>query len=526
MRRVGLLLVVTVVPALCDCALGDFCVQGASGCVDRGCHDGVKGGDETDVDCGGPCAPCEDGRACAAPEDCASARCVAALCCEAPCGVWATSFGALGDDLVTSVAAAPDGTLYVVGLFHGIVDFGDGPLSAAGGADAFALAIDPGGATRWSLALGGVADELTARVAVTAAGQPVIALGTASTGVDLGGGPLASSGDRNLFLVGLDAAGQHLWSRAYPTTSRAWPTGLAVAPGGDLVLVGTFSQVDLGAAGELTAAGGQSYDALVARLDPTGAPRWARRFGSIWNDYATAVAVDVEGGLYVTVAYSRSWTFGGAVLPPTGGAYGTAVVKLDGTGHHVWSHGYPTPAGAFQRPNAVAVDDQGHVLVGGVYTAPVDFGTGPLPAGIFASGYVASFDAASGALAWARGFGEHTADVQAIAPAGDGGALVAGLWKGNLDLGAGVALENGLSQLFVARFDASGAARWARDEQAVLAREDFETGAAGASLAAGPGALRVTVAGGFVGTLDVGTTPRVSVGTTATADAFVAVLAP
>ncbi len=39
------------------------------------CADGVKDGRETDVDCGGTCSKCSDGRRCAASDDCESGAC-------------------------------------------------------------------------------------------------------------------------------------------------------------------------------------------------------------------------------------------------------------------------------------------------------------------------------------------------------------------------------------------------------------------------------------------------------------------
>lgn len=89
------------------CADGLFCMPGPSGhrCapplastpdagidagldagVDAGppapttCFDGELGGDETDVDCGGACAPCVDGAICATDLDCASRSCVDDRC--------------------------------------------------------------------------------------------------------------------------------------------------------------------------------------------------------------------------------------------------------------------------------------------------------------------------------------------------------------------------------------------------------------------------------------------------------------
>ncbi|MFU8805133.1 MAG: hypothetical protein ACNA8W_15065 [Bradymonadaceae bacterium] len=50
---------------------------------DPTCHDAIKNGDETDVDCGGSCAPCDDGLSCGEPADCVSGVCDNNIC-QAP----------------------------------------------------------------------------------------------------------------------------------------------------------------------------------------------------------------------------------------------------------------------------------------------------------------------------------------------------------------------------------------------------------------------------------------------------------
>lgn len=59
------------------CATGTTCYQ-ETGCVS--CGDGVKNGDETDVDCGGSCNPCADKLACVLPKDCVSTNCKNGTC--------------------------------------------------------------------------------------------------------------------------------------------------------------------------------------------------------------------------------------------------------------------------------------------------------------------------------------------------------------------------------------------------------------------------------------------------------------
>lgn len=49
--------------------------SGAEAPVDPQCEDGVANGDETDIDCGGGCAPCSLGDSCAVQDDCSTGIC-------------------------------------------------------------------------------------------------------------------------------------------------------------------------------------------------------------------------------------------------------------------------------------------------------------------------------------------------------------------------------------------------------------------------------------------------------------------
>src|SRR5258708_5751809 len=77
-----------------DGGLSDFSVGGDSGGHDlaksdfsmASCTDGIKDGNETDVDCGGPsCPPCAVGKMCTRGMDCVSGSCVALVCAGPTC---------------------------------------------------------------------------------------------------------------------------------------------------------------------------------------------------------------------------------------------------------------------------------------------------------------------------------------------------------------------------------------------------------------------------------------------------------
>ena len=68
-----------------DCAEG-VCDEMTGACLDPVCDDGVKNGDETDVDCGGPdCGACDVDEECEVPADCVEGVCELGVCEDAAC---------------------------------------------------------------------------------------------------------------------------------------------------------------------------------------------------------------------------------------------------------------------------------------------------------------------------------------------------------------------------------------------------------------------------------------------------------
>lgn len=69
-----------------DCADPEpLCDAASHTCIPIDCTNAVKDGNETDVDCGGLCAPCDDGKACVAAADCQSGVCTGAVCQPPAC---------------------------------------------------------------------------------------------------------------------------------------------------------------------------------------------------------------------------------------------------------------------------------------------------------------------------------------------------------------------------------------------------------------------------------------------------------
>jgi hypothetical protein len=74
---------ITPLPQDTTCEGGACDGQGV--CVPSTCDSGKRDGDETGLDCGGPCGLCPDGQGCAAAEDCLSGVCTGAVCQASAC---------------------------------------------------------------------------------------------------------------------------------------------------------------------------------------------------------------------------------------------------------------------------------------------------------------------------------------------------------------------------------------------------------------------------------------------------------
>ncbi len=81
-----------------DCSDGQECIQATKTCGVGHCTNATQDGDETDVNCGGSCMPCDTGNGCLAPEDCESQICDMGICAAPVCGDGIPQSGEFCDD--------------------------------------------------------------------------------------------------------------------------------------------------------------------------------------------------------------------------------------------------------------------------------------------------------------------------------------------------------------------------------------------------------------------------------------------
>ncbi len=180
--------------------------------------------------------------------------------------VWERTIGDAKLQQNAVVAVDSTGNILVAGSFYGTVDLGGGPMVSAGEADVFIAEMDPNGAHLWSKRFGDSANQLGVSIAFDPQNNVVLA-GSLVGAADFGGGPLASAGGSDVFVAKLDSKGDHLWSKRFGDAADQEVTGVTSDATGAVILGGYFAgSLDLGG-GTMTAKSSMS-DGFVAKFSP------------------------------------------------------------------------------------------------------------------------------------------------------------------------------------------------------------------------------------------------------------------
>ena len=323
-----------------------------------------------------------------------------------------------------SLTIDAQGNLVMVGDFRGTADFGGVSLTSTF-ADAFVAKFDPDGDVLWAkrFGLSGPLGNVAEDVAIDADGN-IVVIGTLSGRMDFGGGVIQSFGSWDVFLVKLDSAGGHVWTRRFGSAGNQQGTCLAIDGRGHLIVAGHVSNsIDLGG-GPLATNGDQ--EAFVADLDDQGGHMWSRVIHGQIQYIDFDIDASASGRVAVGLLFGNSIDLGdGEVLY----GQGSLVAVYDVTGAYRWKF-YPEHQGVFDA----TFDDHERLVVCGLFSGLLDIGGQRLASVGDTDGYIARFDA-DGAFEWVTQVGGDGRDaVTQIVDAGHDVRVMGGFDDG-IDLG-------------------------------------------------------------------------------------------
>ena len=200
-------------------------------------------------------------------------------------------------------------------------------------------------------------------------------------------------------------------------------------------------------------------DIFVAKYDASGSVLWAKKAGGSSFDAGQGIALDGSGNAYVTGWFSGTSDFGNTTLFSSG-KWDVFVAKYDASGSVLWAK----KAGGtlLDQGRSIALDSNGNTYVTGWFTGTASFGGKTLTSSEDDDIFVAKYDA-SGAVLWAKKAGGTNSEAgRSIAVDGSGNAYVAGGFEDTASFGGTTLTSSGQIDIFVAKYDASGNVLWAK----------------------------------------------------------------
>ncbi|TKD12747.1 hypothetical protein [Polyangium fumosum] len=208
-----------------------------------------------------------------------------------------------------SVEVMPSGDIVVAGNLTETLTFSGCTLPQYGGSDAFVVRLAPDGSCVFGKTFGLAEDQRAYGLAISPSNE-ILVTGEFAGTFDLGGNAtLKSRGGTDLYVLALDAAGKHLWSRRFGSYGNQTGRSIAVAPSGEIVVGGEFRGV-LEFYGEDAVtnvqSGGSPSDVFVLKLDAAGQVLWGKGFGAEDWQGATTVGFDNKDRVLVGGWFERS----------------------------------------------------------------------------------------------------------------------------------------------------------------------------------------------------------------------------
>ncbi|WP_437734892.1 hypothetical protein [Sorangium sp. So ce1335] len=431
--------------------------------------------------------------------------------------LWARMSSAGADRLATSVAISPKGDrIVMVGFYRGEINFGPNATTVLPEhlpAGAFLAVFDGEGNHVYSRSVP-LPGESHAVVALDAESNVLFATKYGGT-VNLGGDDLLANGRNDLLVAKLDADGRHMWSKQFgDLEGEITPYDLAVAPDGDAVITGAFSQTVTFGGSTLVTAERPDTDGFLVRLSgEDGGHVYSVQIGDDetyppGDQYGKGVGVDSMGRTVVAGTFVTSVDFGADHTHHSDSVEASGwVAQYDPEGTLLWNTSFKNRDGSTFDIGGVDVDPAGNAGIVGLFSGRVTFnGTSSVDVPRETTGaddsdmFVVRLSA-TGAHSWSKQLGDADKQnwvlpIQGVTFDNEGELVFAGGFRGTVEFGDGELSAND-ADWFVAKFDATGTHRWSHRYGSGAAAQ------AATAAAVHPETHEIVVAGVSDGALDL-----------------------
>ncbi len=301
----------------------------------------------------------------------------------------------------------------------------------------------------------------------------------------------------DVFVAKYDGAGALIWATVAGGELLDQANDIATDADGNSYVVGaiqTNGVYPTAQFGSITLTGHGDYDVLIAKYDAAGNVVWAKNAGSAQGDIARSVALDGKGNVFVCGLFSGTMTVEGTTVTSAGN-FDVFLAKYAADGSLVWLKS--AGGTGSDQANGLKVDGAGNVVLVGQFQNTASFDGHAVTSAGLGNAFIARYDAAGNNL-WVRSGGSTTAfaadPARAVAVDGANNYYVAGDYSGVATFDGLSVSSTGQRDIFVAKYNASGAIQWLHHAGGPRSEEGHSIGvdAAGNSwvsgfLGSGPG---------------------------------------
>jgi hypothetical protein len=296
------------------------------------------------------------------------------------------SIGGTEQDEISGIDIDPLGNILLTGSFEGTVDLDPGNsevlINSSGNLDVFVLKLGPSGLFIWAKAIGGndnnsdfgnaiASDELGNAVVVGAFG------GTVDFNPGNGENLYTSQGAFDAFILKLNSTGDFIWCNTIGDTQSDDAINVVIDKEDNIFVVGDFmGVVDFDPSQTMLNVGSQgAVDFFLVKYASDGTLIWANGIGGSDYESCDALAIDVNGGIYVTGLFKGTVDFDPSAISTVETVVGLGDIFI---AKYNSQNGFldfiETIGGSGQeRGWDIDLDSYGNIFVTGEFQAEVDF---------------------------------------------------------------------------------------------------------------------------------------------------------
>ena len=275
---------------------------------------------------------------------------------------------------------------------------------------------------------------------------------------------LVSKGDKDGMIIKYGADNKIEWAKVVGTGGSDFIYSITESSDGGYIVGGVVGSTWMYLERGISLTGQGLFDGMILKYSADGNLQWAKSVGGKSYEYIKTVSATSDGGCIAGGSFeSSSIDLGNGIILTRKGSTDGMIVKYNASGEVEWAK--RIGGTGEQEISSVSETTDGGYIVGGYFkSSNIDLENGiSLTNSGKEDGMIIKYNA-SGEVEWAKRIGGTDKDyVSSISGTNDGGCIVGGFFKSNIELEDGINLNSKYSGAgMVIKYTVNGEVEWAK----------------------------------------------------------------